>query len=60
MAAAAVLKIRQIAIYRQYLLIFCNFHIEMLCAGWGSYQFQAKSNIAEQNLENFKISVLHC
>jgi len=30
MAAAAILKIRKIAISQRYLLIFCNFYTEML------------------------------
>jgi len=49
------LKNRKIAIYRRYILIFCRFYMKMLCAGWGSHHCWAKSNIAEQNLQKFKI-----
>jgi len=59
MAVAGNLKIQKIAIYRRYLLIFWHFY-KTLCAGWGSHHCWAKSNIAEQNLQNVKISAPLC
>jgi len=36
-------------------VLFYYFYTEMLCTGCGSRQCQTKSNIAEQNLQNFTI-----
>jgi len=58
MEAATILKIQKVAISWQYL--FCHLYTKMLSAGCGSRQCQAKSNLAEQNLQNFTISVSLC
>jgi len=41
-------------------VLFYYFYIEMLYAGCGSSQFRTKSNIAEQKLQNFTISMAIC
>ena len=41
-------------------VLFDYFYIEMLCSSSGSHQCQNKSNNAEQNMQNFTISVLFC
>jgi len=41
-------------------VLFYYFYTEMLCAGCGGCQCQTKSNIAEQNLQNFAVSMQLC